>query len=146
MGAARFRKDDGLLHAAKIRRFGKGDIERFQKCLAFGVVLNGSGKPGELIEVGDLLLQRCTIAVRKRRGGFVVDPLLGGLFERLIVLVQLLFKRFRRLLFAELLFQARGNGAERSRDCESRRGEQLAQHQSHQRALACRKRLKVVAL
>ena len=92
----------------------------------------------------------CSMAARSASesgcGGLVVGPFLGGFVERFVVLVQLLFERFGRFLLAQLGLQPVRDGRQRAGDGEGGRGQQLAQHQRHQRALAGGQRLQVVAL
>ena len=85
------------------------------------------------------------VGLGERLGGFVLGPFLGGFVQGFVVLVQLVFERFRRLLLSQLGLEPVGDRRERAGDGEGGRGQQLAQHQRHQGALAGRQGLQVVA-
>ena len=82
---------------------GEGDVQRLEQRLALGVVRDRGG------EVARTLRGRRSPRSRAARsasdsgcGRLVVGPLLGGLVQRLVVLVELVFQRLRRRLLAEL--------------------------------------------
>ena len=62
----------------------------------------------------------------------------------LVIFVEFVLKRLRGLLLAKLQFQTIRNRCQRTGNSESRGGEQLAQHQRHEGALAGRERVEVV--
>jgi hypothetical protein len=114
LGAARFGEDDGLLLGADFLGLGEGDGQRLQQRLALGIVLNGGCQLGEGVEVGDFLLKCPAVVFGKEFNGFVVGPFLGGFVEGFVVLIQLVFERFGRLLLAQLDFEPVGNRGQRA--------------------------------
>ena len=95
----RLGEDDGLLRARRApSALSNATSQRLQQRLALGVVRRWTW-PGRAncVEVGDLA-SRCAArsAVGQRLGRLVVLPFLGGLVERLVVLVELVFERLRR--------------------------------------------------
>jgi len=140
---ARLGEDDRLLRRAQFLRLRERDVQRRQQRLALGVVLDRGGEPRELFEIRDLGFDRSAVVGRERRGRLVFVPLLRGLGQRLVVLAQRVFERVRGLALVELRSETPRDVRERACDRESGRGEQLAQHQRHQRSLAGRKRLEV---
>ena len=72
--------------------------ERLDERLALGVLLDGCGQPGELVEVGDFGFDGGAVGIGEWFGGFFLAPFLGSFVEGLVILVQFLFQRFGRFL------------------------------------------------
>ena len=56
-------------------------------------------RSGEAVEVRNLRFDGGAVGIGERFGGLVVRPFLGGFVERLVVLVQFVFERFRGSCF-----------------------------------------------
>ena len=136
--AARFGEDNGLLRGGRRHAGHAGETDRqgLEQGFALGIGCDGRGERGEGFEVGDFLRDGGAVGVGKRRGVRIVAPLLSGLGEGFVILIQLLLKGGGRLLWFDLGPQAGRNGFECSGDGEGGRGEELSQHQRHEGALA----------
>ena len=92
--AAGFGEDNGLLWGGRRHagHAGKTDRQGLEQGFALGVGRDGRSERGEGFEVGDFAGNRRAIGVGKRGGVGIIAPLLGGLGEGFVILIQLLLK------------------------------------------------------